>query len=72
MTKRRCENCVFWTKDFARPDEVMGKCRIHPPRYDPMQGSVFPLTGNRDWCGKFRSHATDGAAMLDALDVDDA
>lgn len=69
MSKPRCGDCVFWTQEYEDGRGRMGKCHVHPPRYDPQQGSVFPLTAPNDWCGRFRSEALDGASLLDGLDV---
>lgn len=70
MTKRGCGSCIFWTQEYEDGRGRMGKCHFHPPRYDPQQGSVFPLTAPNDWCGRFVAHDTDPEALLGRIDMD--
>lgn len=48
--KCTCECCVFWDDNYYKED--LGYCRKNAPT--GTSGTVFPLTGPTDWCGKGR------------------
>jgi hypothetical protein len=55
-TTRACEACAYWNK----LEETHGECRRHAPQTIAFEideemkfESMFPVTGNDDWCGDF-------------------
>ena len=58
---KTCETCKYWVETGGTDDGLVGECRRNAPHPELIDAAstaniryaVWPVTADRDWCGKY-------------------
>jgi hypothetical protein len=69
---RTCEKCTYWHETGGTDDGMVGECRRNAPSPELIDSSststvryaVWPVTADRDWCGRFEERPMANTEVL--------
>ena len=67
-----CEKCMYWIETGGTDDGMVGECRRNAPLPALIDSSstsnvhyaVWPVTADRDWCGRFEERPMANTEVL--------